>query len=325
MRTALVLLLSLALAPLPSAAQVLTLNPDLDNTLFETATGSLSNGAGIGVFAGLNGGGVARRGLIRFPVASSVPVGSQVVSATLRLHASQGQFEPKPFTVHRVEQAWGEAGSNATFMGGGGGAPSQSGDATWLHTFFSASTWSSPGGDFDAQVLATAFAPSFGWVEFGPTTELTQLVRDWTTGFKADFGLLLKGEEVGIATAVRFDSREFSDPTRRPQLVLTLAPLADAGDGLRSRFGLRALGASPFRGQTRLELSLPRSSDVSIEVHDVLGARVRTLHAGALEAGAHALVWDGRDADGRSVAAGVYLVRATTREAAASTRLVRLQ
>jgi hypothetical protein len=37
---------------------------------------------------------------------------------------------------------------------------------------------------------------------------------------------------------------------------------------------------------------------------------VRTLVRGALVAGRHALVWDGRRDDGGSAAPGVYLVRA---------------
>jgi hypothetical protein len=41
----------------------------------------------------------------------------------------------------------------------------------------------------------------------------------------------------------------------------------------------------------------------------VLGRRVAVLVDGALEAGAHEAVWDGRDAAGRPAAAGVYLYR----------------
>ncbi len=325
MRIVPALLVLLAASALPASAQVLTLHPDRDNTLFQSSTGALSNGAGQGLFAGATGGGQLRRALLRFPVRSSVPAGSQVVSAVLRLHGSQGQFQPQPMTLHRVTRPWGEGASEATFMGGGGGAPSEPGDATWLHTFHATEFWDAPGGDFDPAVLASAMAPAFDWAEFGPTAALTQLVRDWATHFETEDGLMVRGLESGFATAVRFDSREFADPAVRPQLVITLAPLADAGGSLPARFGLRSAGASPFRGEARIELSLPRRADVRLEVLDVRGARVRTLHEGPLEAGAHTRTWDGRDAAGHEAPAGVYLVRAAEGAGAATLRLVRVR
>jgi hypothetical protein len=75
-------------------------------------------------------------------------------------------------------------------------------------------------------------------------------------------------------------------------------------------FGLRLAGASPARGSIRLSLDLPQPGDAVAEVYDIRGARVRTLVRGALVAGRHALVWDGRRDDGGSAAPGVYLVRA---------------
>ncbi|MBI5836504.1 MAG: hypothetical protein HZB25_04585, partial [Candidatus Eisenbacteria bacterium] len=48
---------------------------------------------------------------------------------------------------------------------------------------------------------------------------------------------------------------------------------------------------------------------VRVELYDVSGARVRTLHAGLMEAGARIVEWDGRTDSGRRAAAGAYLVR----------------
>ena len=325
MRALALLLACSTLIPVLARAQVVTLNPDQDNTLFESPTGSLSNGAGEGVFAGANGAGLLRRALVRFPVAANVPVGTQVVSAVLRLHASQGQFQAQPFTVHRVLQAWGEGASNATLMGGGGGATAAAGDATWIHTFFSTSAWTMPGGDFDATVLAGAPSGALGWAEFGPTAELTQAVRDWTTGFKINDGFMIRGLEAGVATAVRFDSGEHFDADVHPELVLTLAPLVDAGAVPLGPMALRSAGASPFRDEARLELMLSRATDVSVEVFDVRGSRMRTLHAGLLGAGAHGLTWDGRDAAGRACEPGVYLARAASPDGGVTARLVRVR
>ncbi|HEY6867162.1 MAG TPA: FlgD immunoglobulin-like domain containing protein, partial [Candidatus Eisenbacteria bacterium] len=57
-------------------------------------------------------------------------------------------------------------------------------------------------------------------------------------------------------------------------------------------------------------------------VLDLAGRLVRTLVDGPLPAGTHRLTWDLRDAGGRAVPAGVYLVRAEAGRFSAVHRLV---
>ena len=54
---------------------------------------------------------------------------------------------------------------------------------------------------------------------------------------------------------------------------------------------------------------LERAGDVRLDVYDVAGRPVRRLHAGRMEAGNHAMMWDGTDDHGRAVASGVYYGR----------------
>ena len=65
---------------------------------------------------------------------------------------------------------------------------------------------------------------------------------------------------------------------------------------------------NPFNPAVVLPLDLATdAARVSLTVYDVLGRRVRQVWQGPLGAGNHRLVWDGRDATGKTVAAGVYL------------------
>ncbi len=64
---------------------------------------------------------------------------------------------------------------------------------------------------------------------------------------------------------------------------------------------------NPFNPATRFEYTVPRTGAVHLEVYDASGRLVRTLVDGALEAGARAVTWDGRDGDGQVVPAGIYL------------------
>src|SRR5262245_40290620 len=60
-----------------------------DNTLYQDAAGALSNGEGPTLFVGKNASGATRRGLVYFDIASTIPAGSTIESATLTLHLSQ--------------------------------------------------------------------------------------------------------------------------------------------------------------------------------------------------------------------------------------------
>jgi hypothetical protein len=89
------------------------------------------------------------------------------------------------------------------------------------------------------------------------------------------------------------------------------APVAGVGPANVARFALRIASANPARGAVVLSLSLPARANVSAEVFDPAGRRVRTLLAGEpLEAGTRALAWDGRDDAGRALGAGLYFVAA---------------
>ncbi len=73
------------------------------------------------------------------------------------------------------------------------------------------------------------------------------------------------------------------------------------------------LGANypnPFNPATIIPVSVAAGTgNVDLIIYNVLGQPVRTVWNGPLAAGEHRLTWDGRDAQGQPVAAGVYLYR----------------
>ena len=65
---------------------------------------------------------------------------------------------------------------------------------------------------------------------------------------------------------------------------------------------------NPFNPAVVIPLDLATDQrQVRLALYDVLGRRVRQVWDGSLEAGPHRFVWDGRDAAGKAVAAGVYV------------------
>ena len=86
--------------------------------------------------------------------------------------------------------------------------------------------------------------------------------------------------------------------------------VVDAGDPAAAPLAFSAPRPNPARGSATFDFGLPESRPVSFEVFDLSGRRVRSVDLGALEPGRHSTTWDLRDGEGRSVGAGLYLVRA---------------
>jgi hypothetical protein len=92
--------------------------------------------------------------------------------------------------------------------------------------------------------------------------------------------------------------------------------------GEASLLPMRALSAwplpmSPSRGELHVSFAATGglgggAGEVEVALFDVRGRRVRTVASGGFGAGYHAVTWDGRDAHGQTLAAGVYFLRATS-------------
>jgi hypothetical protein len=72
-----------------------------------------------------------------------------------------------------------------------------------------------------------------------------------------------------------------------------------------NRNTLRPNFPNPFNPTTGFEVQLARTAKVEVQVWNAAGRAVRTL-SGEFGPGRHVMVWDGRDAAGEVVAAGVY-------------------
>jgi hypothetical protein len=192
------------------------LAPVHDNSMYENS-GTLSNGAGIYLFAGVTQDGPRRRCLLRFDL-SGIPPSAAIQDVRLTLTVSNSVSGALPMTLHRLIADWGEAGSDAGSPGGLG-APAQPGDATWTHAFYPTVTWTADGGDFVAVESATTNVGGLGSYEWSDP-RLAADVQSWVTGLAPNFGWIVLGDESAVGTAKRFDSREFPTPASRPTLTV---------------------------------------------------------------------------------------------------------
>ena len=155
--------------------------------------------------------------------------------------------------------------------------------------------------DFDYFKIYRSTDPNFapGFAPLGATTTLvaTTVVSAWNDPDYDTAGIYYK------VSAVDFAGNE----------SVAASPTATTGIGpmpIPAKFALKVPEPNPSRGTTHLEFLVPQSGHrVRIDVFGVNGGLVKSLIDGPEAAGTHTATWDGRDARGRMVPAGMYVIR----------------
>lgn len=104
-----------------------------------------------------------------------------------------------------------------------------------------------------------------------------------------------------------------SSPVREMSKTITSVPV---------RFKLNANYPNPFNPSTTISFDLPETSEISLEIYNSAGQRVRVLASGIWPAGVHALSWDAKDTKGSSLPSGVYIYRIKTPRFTQSKRML---
>jgi hypothetical protein len=139
-----------------------------------------------------------------------------------------------------------------------------------------------------------------------PAIELGRSSLDGGGGTSSGGALSLTGTiaqwEAGTATAAGLTLRSG---------FWSAGPASTAApEGEAPRFSRLALPVpNPFNPRTQIAFTLAADGRISLRVFDVSGRLVRALVEGALPAGEHSAIWDGRDADGGDAASGVYFIQ----------------
>ena len=71
-------------------------------------------------------------------------------------------------------------------------------------------------------------------------------------------------------------------------------------------FDLKQNFPNPFNPSTQIEFSVPITSQVTLNIYDILGRLVKTLADGELVAGNYNIIWNGKDNYGNSCSSGIY-------------------
>lgn len=111
----------------------------------------------------------------------------------------------------------------------------------------------------------------------------------------------------------------------RISLSSPTVPSKVAEQVLPERFYLQQNYPNPFNPSTSIQFGLKTNDFINIEVFNMAGVKVNTLAEGLYSAGAHEVVWNGKNAQGKSVAGGVYLCRLKTTSFTKTIRMLMVQ
>jgi hypothetical protein len=119
------------------------------------------------------------------------------------------------------------------------------------------------------------------------------------------------------------DTHSFGEGNGDVWLIRLDSETAIAGEGVPvqpSQFTLFQNSPNPFNPSTTINYSLPKISDIRIEIYNLLGQRVATIYEGIQDAGEHNVIWDASD-----YPSGVYFTRLEMAEKSESIKMVLLK
>jgi hypothetical protein len=104
----------------------------------------------------------------------------------------------------------------------------------------------------------------------------------------------------------------------------TLA-INDEENLLPKSFALHDNYPNPFNPSTTIRFDLPKATDVSILVFNVLGQKIKTIERNQMNPGYHSITWNATNDYGSQVSAGMYFYQLRTSDFIRTKKMVLLK
>ena len=124
---------------------------------------------------------------------------------------------------------------------------------------------------------------------------------------------------------VRNDIGAYGGPNSSDWLVTAVASKPEELANLPKTFELFQNYPNPFNPTTTIKYQLPKSTELSLIIYNMLGQVVKTLVNEKQSAGYYTLYWDGTTEQGSAVASGVYLYCLRTKDFVKSRKTILLR
>jgi len=265
--------------------------------------GTINDGFGIYATMDIDASRVSGRIAVTGPLGNACDFGGGLLTSNGSTDVFVAQFDPAG--GHRWSANYGGTSSDS-----GHGIAFDPGDNVFVGGVFRSSACSfggaafSPSGAFSPNFFAALYDPDglHLWSNaFGSSGQWSISAHTDPQGNLCLAGSASAGIDFGggaLATATLYHA-EFEG----------IAPIVVATGDLPMTTVLHPASPNPFNPQTTLRFRIAVEGPVELAIHDAAGRRVATLVSGVMSAGEHAVLWSGRDTQGRRVASGVYYSR----------------
>ena len=146
-----------------------------------------------------------------------------------------------------------------------------------------------------------------------PTLDGSEVLVGYTTG---------TGYDVGAAPYPYYLVTTSDESGNEGPAATILSTVGTPGGGAPLRTFLHAPRPNPFRAGTTLGFDLEEAADVRLAIYDVRGREVAMVAEGRHDAGRHTATWDGRDATGTLLPAGIYFATYRTAGYSATRKMI---
>jgi hypothetical protein len=89
--------------------------------------------------------------------------------------------------------------------------------------------------------------------------------------------------------------------------------------------GLLSAYPNPFENELKISCETIEPANLKVNIYNLKGQLVRTLHSSSKSAGLHSLTWDGLDSHQNRCAAGIYLLRTQGTKTQLTQKVVKLK
>jgi len=162
-----------------------------------------------------------------------------------------------------------------------------------------------------AQFYGDAYIIEPGWAKLNKNMTLALSYADFGVDESHIAVQRIEGNTVKNIGGVvdRLHQRVVADISRPGTYILGIGQNDGFGNGgtMPSTFFLGQNYPNPVTSTTTIRYSIGSAKNATLRIYSLNGALIRTLHDGPASLGQQAITWDGKDAAGRKVAAGVYV------------------
>ncbi len=141
----------------------------------------------------------------------------------------------------------------------------------------------------------------------GNTTSTTFELEDLTNGTEYTAGVVAKYNETEESTM---------------ETVTFVYTGTSSDEDITLVTELKGNYPNPFNPTTNISFSLANPGKVDLKVYNSKGQLVKTLVNSEMEAANHNVIWNGNDANGKSVASGVYFYRLQTKDFSSTKKMM---